>query len=164
MNRLTDTPIVVDHGELPMRDLKATDAAQISVLFRNLEDELITQIKEADFVVGCVAWLTNLRILKALTLPRFGASIVVQKEDFLRPYTTRDRSSWKKSLRESYDSMFCGLDRFCVAGLVRSLSVGGDPTLPPIRCVGNHNREGSLFFRSLPNCNLSCLDWLIQFD
>ncbi len=124
-----------------MRDLKATDSAQVSVLFRNLEEELISQIKEADFVVGCIAWLTNPRILEALTLPRFGSSIVVQKEDFLRPDTTRSRSSWKKSLRELYDRMFCGLDRFCVGGLVRSLSVGGDPTLPPIRCVGNHNRE-----------------------
>lgn len=124
-----------------MLDLKAFDNAQISVLFRNLEQELITQIFEADFVVGCVAWLTNPRILDALRSPRFGASIVVQKEDFLRPDTKSSRSAWQKSLRESYDRVFCGLDRFSVGGLVRNLSVCGDPTLQPIRCVGNHNRD-----------------------
>jgi len=124
-----------------MSDLKATDTAQITVLFRDLEEELIAQIKDADFVVGCVAWLTNTRILEALTTPRFGTSVVVQKEDFLRPDATASRSAWKRSLRESYDRMFCGLNRYCVGGLVRTLSVGGDPTLTPIRCVGNHNRD-----------------------
>src|SRR5712692_3136819 len=57
---------------------------KILVFFKNLEDHLIRFVQEADVVVGCVAWVTSEPILKALAKKK-GVSLVVQKEDFLRP-------------------------------------------------------------------------------
>lgn len=55
-------------------------------MFRNLKEELIACIKNADFVFGCVAWLTDFDVLAALA-EKQGVNIAVQKEDFLRPDT-----------------------------------------------------------------------------
>jgi len=134
-----------------MSDHGVSATANTRVIFRNLEDTLIDCISKSDFVVGCVAWLTHPKIIKALALRRFGSCIVVQKEDFLRPDVGKERTAWKRRLRTAYDQMFCGLDRLCVGGLVRELSVGGDPTLEPIRCVGNHNREKNPAFPRMHN-------------
>ena len=38
-----------------------------TVFFKDLEDHLINLIKEAQVVIGCVAWLTSMPILKALS-------------------------------------------------------------------------------------------------
>jgi hypothetical protein len=45
---------------------------------------LMELIREADIVIGCVAWMTHPGILAALASCN-GVGIVVQKEDFLRP-------------------------------------------------------------------------------
>ncbi len=130
-----------DRGSVPLKDYGTTTDARTKVIFRDLESEVVRQIEQCSLVIGCVAWLTHPRILAALRKPQFGCSLVVQKEDFLRPETQGDRASWKQSLRRAYDQLFCGLDRFNVGGLVGSLSWGGDPTLPAVRCVGNHNSQ-----------------------
>ena len=66
--------------------LDASDKSRddIKVYFRNLEDELINHIRNYDAIFGCVAWLTNKRILKELSKKEV-VQIIVQKEDFLRP-------------------------------------------------------------------------------
>lgn len=154
MQNLTNIEIPdadVESRSRPLVDYRTSAAATTTVLFRDLEKEAIARIQSADFVVGCVAWLTHPRIIESLRAPRFGASIVVQKEDFLRPDIGRDRSTWKKSLRVAYDSMRCGLDRYSVGGLVGDLSVCYDPTLPALRCVGNHNREKAPAFPRMHN-------------
>jgi hypothetical protein len=56
----------------------------IVVVFKHLESSLIYHIRCADVIVGCVAWLTNEKILRALSTKR-GVALIVQKEDFLRP-------------------------------------------------------------------------------
>lgn len=48
-----------------------------------IETALISQIAQCDMACGCVAWLTNENILKALG--KVQTSLIVQKEDFLRP-------------------------------------------------------------------------------
>lgn len=45
---------------------KEVELAGATSYFRNIENELICKINEHPVVVGCVAWLTNERILKAL--------------------------------------------------------------------------------------------------
>jgi len=148
---LTETPIYVENSTEPMRDYKKFSRGDVTVMFRNLEEELIAQIRNADFVVGCIAWLTNTKILEALRSPQYGCAIVVQKEDFLRPETPGSRSTWKRHLRDLYDQTFCGLNRYDISGLVGRLSLGGDSTMPPIRCVGNHNKEKSPAFPRMHN-------------
>ena len=71
-----------------------TTVGNISCYFRNLEDNLIKHISEAQVVVGSIAWLTNERILKAMKSCKH-VSIVVQKEDFLRPDTNMTNTKLK---------------------------------------------------------------------
>lgn len=72
--------------------------------FRDLESPLIRHIQSADAVVGCVAWLTSLRVLNALASKQ-AASVIVQKEDFLRPDLDPLPADWKTELRAYYEAL-----------------------------------------------------------
>ena len=110
----------------------------VSVFFRDHEKILIDQLKKTDFVLGAVAWLTSAPILTALSNVKWGCSILVQKEDFLRP-EVRPMSAWKNTLRERYSKLTCCFERFQLPGIASRLSYAGDPSQAPIRCVGNYN-------------------------
>lgn len=122
------------------------------VYFRDLKDRLIKHIEEADLIFGCVAWLTDGDILDALKrCPN--VSIVVQKEDFLRP-DMKPYSNWKEWLRAKYDALKCGVDRcrWSLGQLMYVLSVNSwDGTIDPVRCVGNHNSAKSPAFPRMHN-------------
>lgn len=62
----------------------------VEVVFRDIESKVVAEICKADVVLGCVAWLTSLPILDALSR-KWQVSIIVQKEDFLRP----DSGQWQ---------------------------------------------------------------------
>lgn len=111
---------------------------KIAVYFRDLEHHLLEYIREADVVIGCVAWLTSETILQALALKKH-VSIIVQKEDFLRP-DIASRPNWSRRLCDLY-SKLPSFDRYNLSGLVSSLDTCGDPTLDAVRCVGNYNSE-----------------------
>lgn len=55
----------------------------VILYFDNLEENLINHIKDAEYVIGCVSWLTNLKIIKALHNKK-GVKIVIQKENFIK--------------------------------------------------------------------------------
>lgn len=113
-----------------------------AVYFKDLHLRLIEHIQEADIVVGCVAWLTHPDILQALATKR-GVSIVIQKEDFLRP-DLGSSVGWKARLHRLYSALPSTLNRFdggFGATILHELSVASDPTLPAIRCVGNTNTK-----------------------
>jgi hypothetical protein len=136
---LNDLTIDVDREE-PMRlaDHGCSDHAHVEAVFRNLDRRLIAEIEAADYVFGSVAWLTHRDIIAALA-KKTGVCIIVQKEDFLRP----DSAGYagKQRLRQQYASLL-GLIRY-EFGLIGQLSVCLDPTLDPIRCVGNLNTDKS---------------------
>jgi hypothetical protein len=111
----------------------------VSVYFRDIENKLLSHIAKADAVFGAVAWLTSDLILDALSKLSDG-SIVVQKEDFLRPDIGAS-SNWKQRLREKYSRLRCGLTRYSFPNILSSMSVASDPSIDPVRCVGNHNRD-----------------------
>jgi hypothetical protein len=114
----------------------------IEVIFKNLEPRLLELIKEFEggAIFGCVAWLTSIPILKALSKCN-NVQIVVQKEDFLRPDLNSNYKNWKASLRSLYNSLKCDMERHQFKSPMGDLSVCSDPTVDPIRCVGNHNAE-----------------------
>lgn len=115
----------------------------VEVLFRNHEKRLIEIINqfEKGAIFGCIAWLTSEPILKALSKCEI-VQIVVQKEDFLRPdYNSSDNSDWKIRLRKQYDSIKCKYTRYRFKNPINDLSVCADPTVDPIRCVGNFNSD-----------------------
>ena len=49
------------------------------VFFKNLEESLIRLIRQADIVLGCVAWVTSELILKALAEKRVSRSLFRRK-------------------------------------------------------------------------------------
>jgi hypothetical protein len=74
--------------ESPVQELTQ---AMVRPVFRNIESELIEQIRKHDIIVGCVAWLTSVPILEALQGKE--VQFVVQQEDWLRP----DSGEWSLS-------------------------------------------------------------------
>ena len=115
---------------------------RVTALFGNLENSLCQVIRQADFVIGCVAWLTNRNVLRALSVPREGVQLVVQKEDWLRPDCSGSRAeSWKSGLREAYDDLECRIDRWSMSSMLGmpTLSAGWDVDESAVRCAGNHN-------------------------
>ena len=104
------------------------------VVFRGLEEKVCEFIAAHDYIVGCVAWLTSEPILRALAKKK-GASIIVQKEDFLRP-DVGARNGWPAKLRRLYDDVPVVYRGFFP--YLEDASVCGDPCCG-IRCVGNHN-------------------------
>ncbi len=108
----------------------------VRVHFRDLKDRLIEYIVAADYVFGCVAWFTDIDILEALTQKR-GVSILIQKEDFLRPDSPRFTNHNAK-IRELY-SQLPTVRRFDFGvGVARLLSQCADQEVGAVRCVGVH--------------------------
>lgn len=98
----------IEVAQAPSEDLEDCSAhssrSGTRVYFRNLEARLLKHINESSMALGCVAWLTNEPVLKALSNVRAGCSIIVQKEDFLRP-DIGGRSNWKTKLRNLYSAI-----------------------------------------------------------
>jgi len=122
------------------------NGSNISVYFKDLEGKLINHIDEADVVVGCVAWLTNFKILDHLAKKQ--VSIIVQKEDFLRPDNILDTSTFKKILMEKYNNLHMDIYRYNLIGCVSMCSY---PDMQPVRCMGNHNSDKSPAFPRMHN-------------
>ena len=150
------------------KDHSTTGNCDVEVVFRNQRDRLLELIDAHPAVVGCVAWLTDTVILDALST-RDLVSIVVQKEDFLRPDS--GGSGYYKTLRKAYAALpersrFLfenhwrpgeEIERDIEAGteredyLVGGLSLGAGMTLEPVRCVGNHNADRKPAFPRMHN-------------
>lgn len=86
----------------------------ISVHFDKIDDVIIDAINESEIVVGAIAWLTNFRILKALSKAE-RIAIVTQKEDFLRrDINTANYNNWRADIRKHYDALNSfDYDDFC---------------------------------------------------
>lgn len=128
-----------DGPEVPLQDASTSSAdGSVTVYFRSIEDALLHHIEAADIVVGCVAWLSSKRVLRHLAR-KHSVALVVQKEDFLRPDSGQPRARVRTDLRPLYNALPSRLQRLEYPDLVGSLSVCGDPTMDPVRCLGPHN-------------------------
>lgn len=85
-------------------EIELKSITKAAAYFRDLETYLLRHIDQAEAVVGCVAWLTNLKILHALSTKQ-AVSIIVQKEEFLRPDLEPLTPNWKAILRRHYDAI-----------------------------------------------------------
>lgn len=123
---------------------------EICVFFKNQKEQLIKLISEYDVILGCVAWLTDFDILNALSKKE--VSIIVQKEDFLRPdITSEDSKTWKSLLRNAYSKLKFNYIRYNFKNMLNEMSVASDPTISPVRCVGNHNKNKAPAFPRMHN-------------
>jgi hypothetical protein len=144
---LNSLEIRVEIKDTQAQDNNNSKNRDIEVYFRDLAGHLVSKIEEADAVMGCTAWLTHRDVLAALASLKHGASIVVQKEDFLRP----DVAPYcAQGLREQYlkikplrftPSLYLGGDFVETHTLASKLSTHGwpDDEMTAVRCAGNHN-------------------------
>jgi hypothetical protein len=142
------------------------------VFFKNIEGHLIRFINESEVILGCVAWLTSQPILEALSKKK-GVSIIVQKEDFLRP-DFMSTGNWEQKLGRLYEDLPRSLDWRDFPSPLDELEIATEPILEPIRCVGNYNvnkqpayprshHKFVLFCRAEKKCNCkSCQNKFIR--
>lgn len=136
--------------EFSYRSSVTSDKSEISAYFRDLEIHLTQKIKEYPIVVGCVAWLTNERIISALS-KKSRVSLIIQKEDFLRP----DTGSWSgQKLRKLYESLPPGpahdFDQHW-GDFIEELNQCAVWDAEPIRWMGNFNTEKHPAFPRMHN-------------
>lgn len=116
-----------------------TNVEKLEVFFKSLDAHLIEKISEADAVVGCVAWLTHQGILSQLASVPHGVSIIVQKEDFLRP-DKQSESDYHARLHRQYLSLnpISGPNDAQIERVSSSLLSGNKESWVDIsvRCVG----------------------------
>jgi hypothetical protein len=110
-----------------------------SIIFRDHFDVLKREILNSEFVLIAAAWFTNEPLLHALRFVPHGCAVLVQKEDFLRPDVSVKPRDWHRNLRKTYESLHCDLIRYELPYPISALNTNGDPSVDPVRCVGNHN-------------------------
>jgi hypothetical protein len=110
------------------------EGVPVVAMFDDLPGQCCKFIEGADTILGCVAWLTNARVLAALSqVP--SVSIIVQKEDFLRPDSGRQ---YKAQLRALYQRLHSiGLGRLTLGGTSSYSTASEHPGDDcAIRCMG----------------------------
>lgn len=140
LSNLNDSTIDNDGPGVTIID-PAVSSGNISVYFRDAMTHLIKKIDDAEYVIGCAAWMTHPGILKAFQ-KKLGVSVVVAKEDWLRPDSTQ-----YSSIREMYDGIkplggwlndlpFLDNDTYmCVSSMTWATRVYDGA----VRCFGNFN-------------------------
>src|SRR5258708_6252201 len=138
----------ISYEELPQHDFSQIgEDGKTTVFFKHIEKHLVDHIEKYKIIVGCVAWLTNDTILKALA-KKEGISLVVQKEDFLRPEIAANKD-WAIKLRTLYENLPGTLTNSDFEGtLLREMWFGDyhSPEIEPVRCIGNVNTDKSSAF------------------
>jgi hypothetical protein len=120
----------------------------INVHFRDLEKHLIRYIRKADAVLGCVAWLSNLRVLDVLAEKEF-VQFVVQKGDLWRADRgMQDSQGYKKKLAQKYKMLRCDIEKDLLVG---SMSYCADPGIGPVRCMGVYREDEKVFTPQMHN-------------
>jgi len=147
------------------------EKVRIEAIFKNLEDKVVEKIEKSSSVVGCVAWLTSNKILAALAKTVDGVSIIVQKEDFLRPdidsedqYIQRLQKQYSE-LKGIYPTNECRFEEIVNSKGEFSRS----ETNISIRCVGNAKKVGQFALPRMHHkffvfCNPEELEsyWLVK--
>ena len=112
-------------------------SSDVEVVFVGLVERLIKEIERWPVVIGCTAWLTETRVLNALAAKKM-VSLLVQKEDFLRPDDGQTAAEAYNLTLKLYARLPVRGRHYDCPGIsdVSGLSVASDDTLAPIRCVG----------------------------
>lgn len=144
MTDLTKMMLPTDCSPEAQTDHGMTSISKVEVIFRDHRQKLLDEISRFPVVVGCIAWLTDHTVLRALSTRR-AVSIVVQKEDFLKP----DAKGSSSMLHQLY----AGLPQATRYELphLGGYSFCSDPSCEPVRCVGNHNKDRKPAFPRMHN-------------
>jgi phosphatidylserine/phosphatidylglycerophosphate/cardiolipin synthase-like enzyme len=80
--------------------------------FENLESTLVNFIDKSTYVIGCIAWLTNPKILDALE-KKSGVKLIINKEEFLNSNLENSQRFYHKCLRGRYNELHDLFDSNC---------------------------------------------------
>lgn len=136
---LNDLRIVdADGPDEPLRGRRpsAVTSGNVTAIFQDIAGRLITEIQRCPVVLGCVAWLTNSAIIRALSTRKI-VQIIVQKEDFLRPDS--DAEWTPEHLHALYDTLPYTVTK---NDLTFTYNYCGDWNMAPVRCAGLNNSDG----------------------
>ena len=141
----------------------ASRAVEVEVVFRNHRKKLLGLLNEAEqqgwVCFGSMAWFTDPLVLAAIA--RTPASIIVQKEDHLRPDIPvgRNLAAWRERLRRMYEAIEASdqqgdpavpFDRLHMPWPLCDMSYGEDKSVAGVRCFGVRNdRSGKTTSRPL---------------
>ncbi len=75
---------------------------QTCVYFKNLTNALLGYLSRSTYVVGCVAWVTDFKILDCLKQMN-GVSIIVQRDSFVMRRYKHDQ--WRQLLKMKYQAL-----------------------------------------------------------
>ncbi|WP_442113812.1 hypothetical protein [Pseudomonas sp. NUPR-001] len=145
--RMTDTnnirPERVSQSD---NSVTVKNVSLVEAHFREIEKVIVRKISSSEAVVGCVAWLTSYAVLDALAKLNGGCSIVLQKEDFLRPDVDHTPTSYK-TVRQKY-ALLKALAPYSYGEFQKStleyLDDGGEIADIAIRCVGYRRLTGKV--------------------
>ena len=136
------------------------EKSDVEVCFKNIEEFIISKIEKHSYIVGCMAWLTNENILKALS-KKSSVSIIVQEEDFLRPDSSFDghKLKWKNKIRSLYDNLPKG-SIYLMELSGQMINCAGDQgeIIGGIRRLGKLNTEKSPAFPRMHNKFIVCYE------
>ena len=128
-----------------------SSGGEIECYFRNLETHLNKKIKQYPVIVGCVAWLSNKLLLKTLAT-RKAVSIIIQKEDFLRPDSNDNRGKKLKPLYKQLPHIMGGTKReFYWGDIVDNLDIIHGWESESVRWMGNFNTDKKPAFPRMHN-------------
>jgi hypothetical protein len=105
LNKILQKHAIREKDDKFVSQSTSTTKNTLEVYFEDIEDKIIEKIRKADLVFGCIAWLTNEKILKEMEKKH--CVIVVQEEDFLRPDINfdGDKQKWKNKIFELYKQL-----------------------------------------------------------
>lgn len=129
-----------------LKDNSLHSNGDVTVYFKGIESQVLSQIKLADAVFGAVAWLTNYRILNELKR-KDNVLIVLEKEEYLKKSYSEEYENDKPkkkaekrnktTLRTKYKELTLELTPYELGGIFENFSGEGNPVLESIRCVGS---------------------------
>ena len=138
-----------------------SQTCKVEVVFRNYKERLLKILPRYDTIFGCIAWLTDFDILNRLRGKR--VSIVVQKEDFLKP-DYQLKPGEKEKLSKAYTHLDCGEHQYNLPWPLCHMDTFGAPKFWGVRCVGNHNRDRNPSHPRMHNKFLVLTNWIDALD
>jgi len=110
---------------------EAFEGQSVAVYLNDLEIPLLAWLSRQEAVVGCVAWLTNEKVLDALNSLKI-CQVVMQKEDWMRPDYDGRHPARHSRRHYNGEAGFCRLELAETSGL----SMCSDPMVQRFRCFG----------------------------
>lgn len=107
------------------------------LILNNIKEYLIAFIRDADVIVGTVAWINHREILEEL-YKKEKVSIIVQKDDFVGNYRLGDQIS---EFNKSFPSCFYRDDEILSSTLIPKYMENVPRRIEPFRCLGEVNTE-----------------------